>query len=299
MFKSTLLLLLGGVLCGMGFAQSPQQASQCPLELHPVVQLYNPSSMALNLHNFYYVLDKQIFLLEGNGHTLAGQSQEQLILPALTLDEGMHILEVYWDQSEATPVTAHFGPLAEQVTVDLSEAPVVALTGTEPEAQDCACLHAPQGEQARATLWLNRTQSSINEPLLFLSYDNGQAWTKQIGQRSTPCPSFEIAGPATQQLVSPATEIQKVAEADGFSLEAYPVPFTDKLFLTSHFPTTTTLSAKAFTLNGQLMWTYQADQLEAGSHTLQVDTHAWAAGTYLIMMQTKEGMQVRQVVCHR
>ncbi|MEL6135298.1 MAG: hypothetical protein AAFR59_18225, partial [Bacteroidota bacterium] len=172
-----------------------QSLSYCPLSFHPVLEVNNHGSHLQRLGEVFYVLDKTRYDVERSNIMFIPGRSVQLVLPQLTLDPGIHVLEVYLTDPQTHDlaekgVHTRFSPVQQLPTHDLSESAV--LENDNPLTKDlstCACQSQQARHQPATTLWLYQIQDATDQAVLLISRDNGQKWIQaQAAMGPDGCP---------------------------------------------------------------------------------------------------------------
>ncbi|MEL6630405.1 MAG: T9SS type A sorting domain-containing protein [Bacteroidota bacterium] len=289
----TLTLWLGVWLSVSALHSQP--LSQCPLSFHPVLEVSNHGSHLQRLGEMFFVLDKTRFDLPRENIVFVPGHSVQLVLPLMELEPGMHILEVYLSDPQTNDllekgIHTQFAPVQTLPTHNLSEAAV--LENDNPLTKDpstCAC----QSHQARhvpaATLWLYHILDATNEPILLISRNNGQKWDQAaatMGQDA--CPVFLSDQLNVESVASSIhTEIPPAPSFE-MAFKAKPNPFSEILYLQFPMIETGEANVNIYNAEGQQVYQNLVTIDHIGPQTLEVSVGDWAAGNYIVLIQTPD-----------
>ncbi|MEL6631168.1 MAG: T9SS type A sorting domain-containing protein [Bacteroidota bacterium] len=280
-----------------------QDAVDCNLSFHPVLEIVNQGPHNQHLGEVFFVLDKQRYDIQRGNIVFHSQKPSQLMLPMLEMEEGMHILEVYLADAQTNDlhekgVMTRFSVFKDEPTHDFSQAEV--MENDNPLTKDpstCACQSDQSQHKPAATLWLYRIQDADNEPILLVSVDNGQNWTQAIAKTNgQTCPEFQLQGVNVAEVQASIVSQPQATPAFDLTFTATPNPFAETLHLQFPMIETGSASISVFNAGGQLVYRQSLTIDHVGPQSIAIAATDWAAGTYLILVQTPDQTWKEKVI---
>ncbi|MEL6135425.1 MAG: T9SS type A sorting domain-containing protein, partial [Bacteroidota bacterium] len=138
-------------------------------------------------------------------------------------------------------------------------------------------------------LWLYRIQDASSNPILLISRDSGQSWEQAVAQQDVEgCPVFELKDVNVAEIQPTTQQVSTSSPAFDLSFSATPNPFAESLRLQFPMIETGAADITIFNAGGQRVYHRQLSVDQTGPQTLEIPSADWAAGTYLVTVQTPD-----------